>query len=350
MTARAFRSLVGAALLLLAVVAGGGSAVAQDVVTLQATDEGWYQPNPTCATVTGCVDTSVPGVDSPTTSPYPEETLHVGVLQGMENARTYLTFDVEEGRIPTAAILEIPIDDLAGTALPDMSKVVVCTFFGSITEEDGSFEQAPTAACEVNVEAEHDAELGLLRADLEPLLFDLAFGSGLVLLPNAAEAAATDNWHVAFSSAEREEAPTPPATLVLTYADAEPAVTPTPTSTPTPQPTAEETPTPAPANPIAPVAPPPATTSRPIALPPPVRVPAAAPTPAPIETPEVAEPVVAPSSDEAVATPQLVERVITTPYAYPGAVRLPVVLVLLLFLAGRALTGELQPRNRPRPA
>ena len=306
-----------------------------ETTTVLPSDDGWYRPNPGCGTPAGCLDTRVPGIPTPNTSPYPEGTLHVGVTQGLESARSYLAFQLADTRIPTSGTLRIPVDGPeSGTVLPETSEIAVCPFYGSITDEPGSMTAPPTPACEISAAASFDVETGTLVVDLDPLLTSLAFGAGLALLPNAGASQPTDSWHVAFSSVDRSESTAPttepvagPAELSLTYATTAqpepPPATPQPTTSPAPP----STPPRGTTSPIAPVAP---------ALP---------PAAAPVEPPQIAPPTEAPP----VATPQVpTARVVTTPYAYPVAVRLPFLLLVLGVLMGRSLTAELTPRRVPR--
>ena len=325
--------LVGAVALLPAAV----PAAAQDeTVTVQPSDDGWYRPNPGCGTPAGCLDTRVPGVPTPNTSPYPEGTLHVGVTQGLESARSYLAFRLTDTRIPSSGTLRIPVDGPeSGTVLPETSEITVCPFYGSISDEPGAMTAHPTPACEINVTASYDEAAGVLVVDLEPLLTAVAFGAGLALLPNASAAEAADSWHVAFSSVDRRESTAPetepapaPADMILTYAT---SVGPDDTVTPEPSPARvpPSTPPRGATSPIAPVAPP------------------AVPTEGPEPDPQVAPPTDGPPI---AAPPVPASRVVTTPYAYPVAVRLPFALLVLGLLLGRSLTGELTPRRTSRRA
>lgn len=293
--------------------------------SLTPSTEGWYQPNPSCATPAGCVTTGALPAAPPTTpptSPFPARSLHIGLAPGQqETARTYLAvpFSSAFGTI-TAASLTVPLDvaQADGSNAPETAKVQVCLASGSITAVDGSVDTPPKADCGTSVAAKYVATpQPHLEADLAPLLSDLSSASGLALLPDATKAAATDTWRVVFSAHDRADtAKTAPATVALTVADEQVSFPTVPEVQTLPD---SGTPD------LTSVAPPVGTGFAP--------------------APSVDAPVTtaAPPTTAPVAAPVVQPKLVTVGYAYPAVWLLPLAFLIIVPAVARALTKDLAP-------
>jgi hypothetical protein len=281
--------------------------------------EAWYQPNPSCGLPTGCVGTGAlpvtPPVQPPATaptSPYPARTMHIGFAAGQETARSYLALPTSSltGTLSEAS-LDVPLDvaQADGSQSPETAKVQVCLVSAPILPADGSFDSPPAVSCGTSAPASYVATPSPhLHADLTGFGAALLTASGVALLPDATKAAQTDVWRVVFSAHDRTDAAkTPPATASLTLDVAEEDVTEPPTDSGLPA-----------------VAPPVGTGFAP------------APTPQlPVQAAQ--QPTVVPPAAVPVALP----RTLTVGYAYPGVWLLPLVFLVLVPAAARALTKDL---------
>jgi hypothetical protein len=286
---------------------------------LTPTAEAWYQPNPTCATPAGCVTTDAlpaqPPAEVPTTA-YPVGSLRVGMVAGQEVARTYLGFSLSlvEQEL-TAATLDVPLDTAYqdGSIAPDMAKVLVCAFSGSVTPAYGSLAAPPAADCSAKAAATYVATPAPhLHADLAPLLGALSSGAGLALLPDATASGQTGVWQVVFSSHDRADtSKTPPATLGVTLTDLPQQEQEPPVTVPEAQ---------------VPQAPPLGGITAPL------------PTTELPQAPAVGGP--APAVDNGVL-PQA--RTVTVGYAYPSVWLLPLAFLVVVPLVARSLTRDLTP-------
>lgn len=294
-------------------------------LSLNPAVEGWYQPNPTCAQASGCLTTGSlpvpPPVEIPL-SPYPAGTLHVGYASQAETARSYLAFSFDglSGTL-TGAKLDVPldVDPANGDAQSATAKIQVCLATGEITPVSGSIAAPPTVACEKFASMSYSATPAPhLTADLQPLLLGLPTTSGLVLLPDASKTDEASAFRAVFSSHDRaDEAKTPPATLTLTVTDKEVISTPEAPAVELPEA-------------------PPAIDSG-FAPAPPLD---SGFVPAPVaEVPVPAAPVLPQAPQQLLPTAQTV----TVGYAYPVVWLLPLVLLLVVPLAARALTKDLGP-------
>ena len=309
-------------------VVGSGSlgflpiAHADSQMTLTPTVEAWYQPNPSCATPTGCQDPTA----LPANSPYPAGTLHIALTAGQETARSYLALPLSGVvRTITSGSLTVPLDvsQNDGSSNASAAKVQVCVTSATFTAVEGSFDNPPKIDCSTAVPAAYvEKPQPHLQADLTSLTSKLSSATGLVLLPDATKAGPGDSWRTVFSSHTRSDAAkTPPVTVTLSIADP-------PADSPDQQPVVS-----LPDNAtsslggITPAA------GTGFAAPPSVDVPT-------VEAPAVTAPHV---SAPVNAAPVLVGKTITVGYAYPIVWLLPLAFLLLVPLAARALTRDLMP-------
>ncbi len=314
-------ALVGP-LVSVALAAGSGSAI----VPLSA--EAWYRTAPVCALPVGC-----PPAETP--SPYPAETLHVGVQLGAEESRTYLALDLSTlpgGTKPAAGQLRLPVASQGdGSVQPETAKLRACLMTSAVKEIDGSFEKAPEADCKaVSTPAVFVPAAGTTPAAFTVDLTSLATAwqdsgtpGALALLP-AKDVAPGDTWHVAFSGQQRTGAGVATITAAVSYVSA--AVD------------SVEQPPPPVFAPVGNSVTPPVASSidTGFASTPTVTVPVALPAPVAGQAPT------APLT--ALATPTVpAASVIPTEFKYPAVFLLPLLLLAAAGWLGRALTRDLTP-------
>lgn len=189
-------SLVIALIALIALVASAQRAWGAEAVVPTGI-EAWYNvtPQPSPAAL-------------PTVNPYPEETLHVGIAAGSEQARTYLTLDI--GSIPsvneiTGGTLTLPVDPEDGSIEPETARIKACFAPDPGREVRGDFSPVPPIDCTFSSPAAFVAEPSPhFIVDLTPFTSTRGpFGSGLrsgglALLPAVDAVAGRATWHVAF--------------------------------------------------------------------------------------------------------------------------------------------------------
>lgn len=289
--------------------------------TVGDTAEAWYASSPVdmCTTPLGCPPAQVP------TSPYPADTLHVGVAGGQETARTYVVpnlLSLPFGATLTDGTMTLPVvtDTLAGTVSPASAKILACLATKPVTDgTQGSTQAPPDVDCKTSAALKYDAKKNVFTVDLAPLLAAWSGGApqfGIGLVPDTSKAQPSDAWHVAFNGRKRTG---PHISSVISYTPP-PATTvgstaPPPTTTPS-APTGVSTPT------TPNVSLPPPTTQQPPAAAPQV----AAPQPQPI-----AQPVA-----------------LTRPFQYPMAFLMPLALLAGAVFFVRLFTRDPLPRSVPQ--
>ncbi len=194
-----------------AVVTGSAQAAdtAARTATLADAAEAWYAASPVdlCTTPLGCPPEDVP------TSPYPADTLHVGIAGGQETARTYVKPDVLAvpfGSTVISATMTLPVatgpDD--GTQAPDTAAVVACLASEPFTDgAQGSSATPPKVDCDTSAKATYDAKKNVFTVDATAFLKAWSAGAvanGIALLPDPKAVQPTDAWHVAFNGKERK--------------------------------------------------------------------------------------------------------------------------------------------------
>jgi hypothetical protein len=210
---------VGASLFTPARAADGAAATVGDVA------EAWYATAPVdvCTTPLGC-DTDQ------STSPYPADTLHVGVAGGQESARSYVLPDF--GAVPsdatmTAGTMTLPLASGTGdgTSAPETAELVGCLAKGAIVDgSEGSTAPPPEVDCSTSVQAHLDDTRNVFTLDLAPFLRAWRTGRpryGIALVPAPDTSSPTAAWHVAFNGRERADVPV--ITSVITFEVAQPA-------------------------------------------------------------------------------------------------------------------------------
>jgi hypothetical protein len=175
---------------------GGGH-----TATVGDASEGWYASTPIdlCSTPLGCPPEQVP------TSPYPADTLHVGIAGGRETARTYVLpnlLSLPVGATPTGGTMTVPVDTAGtdGTTSADTATMLACAVTQPFTDgAAGSSAPAPATNCKTSVPAKYDAKKATFTVDLTPFLKGWAAGQpalGIALVPDPDEMSPTENWHV----------------------------------------------------------------------------------------------------------------------------------------------------------
>ena len=193
--------------LLSAPASGAPSDESTRTVTVADQAEAWYADAPVdvCTTPLGCPPQQVP------TSPYPADTLHVGVAGGQETARTYLMpalsslpFDATA----TAGTMTLPVStgSTDGTLSASSAKVLACLATAPAPDGTAGSTAAPPAIdCSVAQGLVYDATKNVFTLDLTPFLSAWANGKasdGIALVPSKTTQP-TDAWHVAFNGRKR---------------------------------------------------------------------------------------------------------------------------------------------------
>jgi hypothetical protein len=189
-------------------------------VTLTDAAEAWYAPGPVdvCTTPLGCPPDQAP------TSPYPADTLHVGLAGGQETARSYLLPElalVPPGATILSATMTLPVAAGAtdGTQSPDAAHVVACLATQAFADgQQGSGQTPPKADCSTTATASYDAKKSRLTLDLTTFVAAWSRGAvpfGIALLPDAKSAQPTDAWHVTIDGHKRQG--TPHVETVVTF-------------------------------------------------------------------------------------------------------------------------------------
>jgi hypothetical protein len=294
-------------------------------VTVADAAEAWYAGSPVdlCTTPLGCPPQDVP------TSPYPADTLHVGVAGGQETARTYLkpdTLAVPFGAEVLSATMTLPVatGQNDGTQAPDAAALVACLATEPFTDgAQGSSAAPPKTDCSTSVKASYDAKKNVFTLDATAFLTAWADGTvanGIALVPDPKAAQPTDAWHVAFNGRKRADADhisteitfTPPAPV--DYGD---------TTTDTQSDSA------------------PPVSSRPVAPPPVASVPLPDSSTAAAGPPDTS-PVVAPQQAP-VAAPAQQPVALSTEFQYPLAFLLPLALLAGAVFFARLFTRDATP-------
>src|SRR3954452_8677137 len=181
-------------------------------VTVTDVSEAWYAPGPVdiCTTPLGCPPEEAP------TSPYPADTLHVGVAGGQETARSYLLPDLTlapPGATILTATMTLPVDASAtdGTQSPESAHVVACLATQPFADgAQGSGQTPPKTDCSITAKASYDGKKSTLTLDLTSIVAAWSRGAlpfGIALLPDAAAVQPTDAWHVTVNGHKRQGTP-----------------------------------------------------------------------------------------------------------------------------------------------
>jgi len=182
----------------------------EPTVTVNNRAEAWYSASPvdTCTSPIGCVTTP---------SPYPADTLHVGVAGGQETSRTYLAPDLAT-LPPTASVvaatmtLPVATSSADGTQAPDQAKLRMCVATKPFSDSSQASDSTPpTIDCSTSVLAKYDAAKAVFTIELGPILDQYwvpgTLFDGIAVIPDGASAQPTDAWHVTFNGHRRAATP-----------------------------------------------------------------------------------------------------------------------------------------------
>lgn len=201
-------------------VGAAPTARADSTATIVDSAEAWYTiaPADACTSPVGCPPSTVPS------SPYPADTLHVGVTAGQETARTYIVPNLTAipfGSTATSGTMTLPLasDSQAGVVSPDTAHLDAC--LATSQPADGT-QGTPTAPPKVDTSvcsgATYNATAQDFTIDLTPFLTAWASGKpedGIALMTSPGTTSQTDAWHVAFNGKNR--AGTPHISSTVTY-------------------------------------------------------------------------------------------------------------------------------------
>jgi hypothetical protein len=248
--------------------AGSVDDTATSTYTLTDTAEGWYADAPVnvCTSPIGC-----PPTEQPPVSPYPADTLHVGVAGGVETSRAYVVPNVSTlpfGSTVTAATMTLPVGtgSTDGTLMAASAHVLACLATAPVTDGTaGSIGPPPATDCSVASGLEYDATRNAFTVDLTAFVQKWLSGSppdGVALIASGTTQQ-TDAWQVTFNGRNRAGAPHI-STSVTVQPPAEPVIAPVPVPPPPPAPIAAPPVVP-PATVVAPAAPPVVAPQQPVA-------------------------------------------------------------------------------------
>lgn len=270
-------------------------------------------------------------------NPYPEDTLHVGVVAGEPESVTVIALaPPPSGAVPVGGTLTVPLaEPEAGTTSPESSSVRACLATGPFEDvEGGAPEDVPPIDCGTSSVAVLDdgSSPMVLQVDLAPLVAGWSATSGdlgIALVASPQEDGGS--WHLAFSGRDREAEGAAPISADLLLSVSSAATGSGDTTTP-----------PAgsgPAVPSAPTTPP----SSGAAISPPTSTSDMDAMPAPsVAPPQAAPPVV---DDGASAADPVAAPLVELPYAYPAAWLLPLALLVGVTGLGHALRQEVTVRE-----
>jgi hypothetical protein len=272
--------------------------------------EAWYQVLPIgiCSTPIGCPPPLPIPVPGPSTI-YPEGTLHVGAVLGIEISRTYLKpalYKLPADATLTGGTATVPIDaDLqAGTINAAAAAVKACLAAAPVIDGvQGALEDPPAINCNVSSKVTATSKGDALTVNLSPFIKAWRAGKpnyGFALVPDVAKLGV---WQVALNG---RAAAGPHIGYDLTYTQPAPVVA--PTTEP-------------------PVEPPPQTVVEPPVLVPPMVVTTAPPAAPPV-----------------LAQPQPVAQV-NAGFKYSAVFLVPLVFLLGLLFVGRTFTRDATPQG-----
>ncbi|HVT65099.1 MAG TPA: hypothetical protein VHD81_08090 [Mycobacteriales bacterium] len=290
--------------------------VGPKTITVSDSTEAWYASLPLpvdlCATPLGCVSVPVP-----LPSIYPADTLHAGVALGAETARSYVKPDLEAvpaGSKIVEATMTLPVAASAtdGSLQPEAAKLLACPATQLFNDGvDGALTLPPRVDCHHAPALKYDATQHTFTVDVTNTFVGWASGqpeNGIAIVPDVANVAPTDLWHVTFDGHKRAGTPHIKTSVMFDPPSSPPATDAGVTNTPAPAPTEA-------------------------AAPPPVVLPDEGVVP-----PVAPAPVVAPTTAQPVA--------FVKHFKYPMAFLFPIALLALGVFLTRLFTGDATPVKR----
>jgi hypothetical protein len=189
-----------------------------DKETVQTAIEAWYHVADDSAS-----PPPLPAQPEPL-NPYGENTLHVSITGGQEDARTYIALDL--GDLPTTfelaeATVKLPISAGGATVNAESARVHVCLSDLPPRSQEGSFEEPPEPDCKNPAPAIYkEKPYPHLLADITDFGVDLAY-SGLAIMSSARAKEKGDTWHVTLYGKKNENEDARPITARLIVLPAE---------------------------------------------------------------------------------------------------------------------------------
>lgn len=160
----------------------------------------------------------------------PPDRLHVGMLVGREESRSYVALDlagVDAERV-TGGLLRLPVDP-ASSRSPELARIDVCVAGTPGPAVKGSTDAPPPADCSTASPATFDGAARQMVADLGPFASSLRTAS-LALVPRSPDAG--DTWHVAIWGAGSSAPEARPIRATLMLREATPTTPTSPSSSP----------------------------------------------------------------------------------------------------------------------
>lgn len=185
--------------------------------------EAWYATAGACEPPVDCS----PLAPAPAT-PYPEDTLHVGINGGKGTSATYLQLDtsaVPLGSQISGGTLTLPVDPEPkdGSVAPETAKLVACVVTEPIEDAEGSLAKPPKADCKA-ASAPAQFKPGkkpTFTVDLAAFTAQWVDGgdAGLSIQPAPEAEQARATWHVTFWGKENKAPDAEPIGAQLVYVE-----------------------------------------------------------------------------------------------------------------------------------
>lgn len=218
-------------------------------VTVGDAAEAWFIASPIdlCSTpIGGCL----PGKPL-LLSPFPADTLYVGVLLGQETFRAYIRPDLAKlpaGSDRLSGTMTLPLAGAAtdGTVMPESAAIKACLVLKPFADGiQGSTASPPPTDCTTSSKLRYHAGEGAFTVDLTPFLAAWSEGKpeqGIALVPDSP--APTDIWQVALNGRKRLGVKHVSSAFRVSIAVATPTSSPSATATPDETPPMVEVPAP----------------------------------------------------------------------------------------------------------
>ena len=201
-------------------VGAAPTARAESTATIVDRTEAWYTiaPADACTSPIGCPPSTVPS------SPYPADTLHVGVAGGQETSRTYVVPDLTSlpfGSTFSSGTMTLPLasDQQSGVVMPASAHLDACLAVTTPTDgTQGTATAPPKVDTSVCSGATYNATASDFTIDLTPFLTAWSAGkpqSGIALMTSPGTTTQSDAWQLAFNGKNR--AGTPHISSTITY-------------------------------------------------------------------------------------------------------------------------------------
>lgn len=144
---------------------------------------------------------AAPLTGTPTFSPYPEKTLHIGASAGKEDSRTYLVLDVTDlpfGATITGGKLVLALDEENSTTPQDAGMQACYVAKPPEKSVEGSFDTPPKPDCSISSKATYRKKpRPYFVVDLAAFVSTLTSAAGgIALMPTEKTSEESASWHV----------------------------------------------------------------------------------------------------------------------------------------------------------